>query len=140
MKSMEKELSAVRSAKALAATSQIANKSQKIQDVNLIIEQLESEIAVDDMRSIAINLREKVKSGVVVLSTISAGKPLLVAAVSSEAIKLGIKAGELIKIGSATLGGGGGGKDDFAQGGGVDPSAIPKAFKEITKLIEGKFN
>jgi alanyl-tRNA synthetase len=53
---------------------------------------------------------------------------------------LGIKAGELIKIGSATLGGGGGGKDDFAQGGGVDPSAIPKAFKEITKLIEGKFN
>ena len=140
MKSMEKELSAVRSAKALAATSQIANKSQKIRDVNLIIEQLESEIAVDDMRSIAISLREKIKSGVVVLSTISAGKPLLVAAVSSEAIKLGIKAGELIKIGSATLGGGGGGKDDFAQGGGVDPSAIPKAFKEITKLIEGKFN
>ena len=92
------------------------------------------------MRSIAISLREKIKSGVVVLSTISAGKPLLVAAVSSEAIKLGIKAGELIKIGSATLGGGGGGKDDFAQGGGVDPSAIPKAFKEITKLIEGKFN
>jgi alanyl-tRNA synthetase len=130
----------VRSAKALAATSQIANKSQKIRDVNLIIEQLESEIAVDDMRSIAINLREKIKSGVVVLSTISAGKPLLVAAVSSEAIELGIKAGELIKIGSATLGGGGGGKDDFAQGGGVDPSAISKAFKEITKLIEGKFN
>ena len=140
MKSMEKELSAVRSAKALAATSQIANKAKKVRDINLIVEQLESEIAVDDMRSIAINLREKVKSGVVVLSTISAGKPLLVAAVSSEAIKLGIKAGELIKIGSATLGGGGGGKDDFAQGGGVDPSAIPKAFKEITKLIEGKFN
>jgi len=140
MKSMEKELSAVRSAKALAATSQIASKAKKIRDINLIIEQLESEIAVDDMRSIAINLREKVKSGVVVLSTINAGKPLLVAAVSSEAIKLGIKAGELIKIGSATLGGGGGGKDDFAQGGGVDISAISKALNEITKLIEGKVN
>ena len=140
MKSMEKELSAVRSAKAVAATSQIASKAKKIRDINLIIEQLESEIAVDDMRSIAINLREKVKSGVVVLSTINAGKPLLVAAVSSEAIKLGIKAGELIKIGSATLGGGGGGKDDFAQGGGVDISAISKALNEITKLIEGKVN
>ena len=140
MKSMEKELSAVRSAKALAATSQIASKAKKIRDINLIIEQLESEIAVDDMRSIAINLREKVKSGVVVLSTINAGKPLLVAAVSPEAIKLGIKAGELIKTGSATLGGGGGGKDDFAQGGGVDISAISKALNEITKLIEGKVN
>ena len=140
MKSMEKELSAVRSAKALAATSQIANKAKKVRDINLIVEQLESEIAVDDMRSIAINLREKVKSGVVVLSTINSGKPLLVAAVSPEAIKLGIKAGDLIKIGSATLGGGGGGKDDFAQGGGVDVSAISKALTEITKLIEGKVN
>jgi len=140
MKSMEKELSAVRSAKALAATSQIANKAKKVRDINLIVEQLESEIAVDDMRSIAINLRGKVKSGVVVLSTISSGKPLLVAAVSPEAIKLGIKAGDLIKIGSATLGGGGGGKDDFAQGGGVDVSAISKALTEITKLIEGKVN
>ena len=140
MKSMEKELSAVRSAKALAATSQIANKEKKVRDFNLIVEQLESEIAVDDMRSIAINLREKVKSGVVVLSTINSGKPLLVAAVSPEAIKLGIKAGDLIKIGSATLGGGGGGKDDFAQGGGVDVSAISKALNEITKLIEGKIN
>ena len=140
MKSMEKELSAVRSAKALAATSQIANKAKKVRDINLIVEQLESEIAVDDMRSIAINLRGKVKSGVVVLSTINSGKPLLVAAVSPEAIKLGIKAGDLIKIGSATLGGGGGGKDDFAQGGGVDVSAISKALNEITKLIEGKVN
>ena len=140
MKSMEKELSAVRSAKALAASSQIANKAKKVRDINLIVEQLESEIAVDDMRSIAINLRGKVKSGVVVLSTISSGKPLLVAAVSPEAIKLGIKAGDLIKIGSATLGGGGGGKDDFAQGGGVDVSAISKALNEITKLIEGKVN
>ncbi len=140
MKSMEKELSAVRSAKALAATSQIANKAKKVRDINLIVEQLESEIAVDDMRLIAINLREKVKSGVVVLSTINSGKPLLVAAVSPEAIKLGIKAGDLIKIGSATLGGGGGGKDDFAQGGGVDVSAISKALNEITKLIEGKVN
>jgi len=140
MKSMEKELSAVRSAKALAATSQIANKAKKVRDINLIVEQLESEIAVDDMRSIAINLREKVKSGVVVLSTINSGKPLLVAAVSPDAIKLGIKAGDLIKIGSATLGGGGGGKDDFAQGGGVDVSAISKALNEITKLIEGKVN
>ena len=140
MKSMEKELSAVRSAKALAATSQIANKAKKVRDINLIVEQLESEIAVDDMRSIAINLRGKVKSCVVVLSTISSGKPLLVAAVSPEAIKLGIKAGDLIKIGSATLGGGGGGKDDFAQGGGVDVLAISKALTEITKLIEGKVN
>jgi len=92
------------------------------------------------MRSIAVGLRDKIKSGVVVLSTIYSGKPLLVAAVSADAIKLGIKAGELIKIGSAALGGGGGGKDDFAQGGGLNSMALAKSFAEITKLINGKVN
>ena len=65
---------------------------------------------------------------------------MLVAAVSAEANKLGIKAGELIKTGSAILGGGGGGKDDFAQGGGVDAKSIDKALSEITNLITGMIN
>jgi len=140
MKGMEKELSGVRSAKAMAAAGELLKKVKPIGSVNLIIDQLADEIAVDDMRSISTDLRGKLKSGIVVLATITAGKPLIVAAVSPEAIKLGVKAGELIKTGSTVLGGGGGGKDDFAQGGGVDSGAIVKAFAEITKVINGKIN
>ena len=140
MKAMDKELALVRSAKAMEAAAGLVSKAKQIGSINLIIDQLESEIAVDDMRSIAVGLRDKIKSGVVVLATINSGKPLLVAAVSTDAIKLGIKAGELIKIGSAVLGGGGGGKDDFAQGGGLDSMALAKSFAEITKLINGKVN
>ncbi len=140
MKGMEKELSGVRSAKAMAAAGELLKKVKPIGSVNLIIDQLADEIAVDDMRSISTDLRGKLKAGIVVLATITAGKPLIVAAVSPEAIKLGVKAGELIKTGSTVLGGGGGGKDDFAQGGGVDSDAIVKAFAEITKVINGKIN
>jgi alanyl-tRNA synthetase len=140
MKSMEKELSAVRSAKAMASAGELVKKAKAIGSINLIIDQLSDEISVDDMRSIAVDLRSKVKSGVVVLATINNAKPLLVAAVSPEANKLGIKAGELIKTGSTILGGGGGGKDDFAQGGGVDVKAITKAIAEITKFVSGKIN
>ena len=140
MKGMEKELSGVRSAKAMAAAGELLKKVKPIGSVNLIIDQLADEIAVDDMRSISTDLRGKLKAGIVVLATITAGKPLIVAAVSPEAIKLGVKAGELIKTGSTVLGGGGGGKDDFAQGGGVDSGAIVKAFAEITKVINGKIN
>ncbi len=140
MKGMEKELSGVRSAKAMAAAGELLKKVKPIGSVNLIIDQLADEIAVDDMRSISSDLRGKLKAGIVVLATITAGKPLIVAAVSPEAIKLGVKAGELIKTGSTVLGGGGGGKDDFAQGGGVDSGAIVKAFAEITKVINGKIN
>ena len=57
---------------------------------------------------------------------------------SDEAIKAGIKAGDLMKVGSTALGGGGGGKEDFAQGGGVNTSEIPKAFEEITRVVTGK--
>ncbi len=140
MKGMEKELSGVRSTKAMAAAGELLKKVKPIGSVNLIIDQLADEIAVDDMRSISTDLRGKLKAGIVVLATITAGKPLIVAAVSPEAIKLGVKAGELIKTGSTVLGGGGGGKDDFAQGGGVDSGAIVKAFAEITKVINGKIN
>ena len=140
MKSMEKELSVVRSAKAMASAGDLVKKAKAIGSINLIIDQLPDEISVDDMRSIAVDLRSKLKSGVVVLATINNAKPLLVAAVSPEANKLGIKAGELIKTGSTILGGGGGGKDDFAQGGGVEVKAIAQAITEVTKFVSGKIN
>ena len=140
MKSMEKEVSAVNSAKAMAAAGELVKKNRSVGSASLIIEQLGNQISGEDMRSIALDLKSKVKTAIVVLATVNDAKPLLVAAVSADAIKLGIKAGELIKVGSAILGGGGGGKDDFAQGGGLDAGAITKAFTEITKFITEKIN
>jgi alanyl-tRNA synthetase len=140
VKSMEREIAAVRSAKALESVSNLVKKGKKVGDFTLVIDKLEDEILVDDLRTIAVNLRSKIESSIVVLSTLNLGKPLLVAAVSADAVKRGVKAGELIKVGSAVLGGGGGGKDDFAQGGGVDSSLIPQAFSEITKLLTEKLN
>ena len=138
MKVMEKELSAVRSAKALASVAALVKNAKSIGQLNLLTAQLDNEVSVDDMRSIAIDLRNKLKSGVVVLATINNLKPILVAAASPEAIKLGVIAGELIKIGSTVLGGGGGGKDDFAQGGGTESKLIDKALGEIVKTISAK--
>ena len=140
MKSMEKEMSAVNSAKAMAAAGELVKKNKSIGSASLIIEQLGNQISGEDMRAIALDLKSKLKTAIVVLATVNDAKPLLVAAVSADAIKLGIKAGELIKVGSAILGGGGGGKDDFAQGGGLDAGAITKAFTEITKFITEKIN
>ena len=140
MKSMEKEMSAVNSAKAMAAASELVKRNKSIGTANLIIEQLGNQISGEDMRAIALDLKGKLKTAIVVLATVNDAKPLLVAAVSADAIKLGVKAGELIKVGSTILGGGGGGKDDFAQGGGLDAGAITKAFTEITKFITEKIN
>jgi len=59
----------------------------------------------------------------------------LVVSVCENAQKVGVKAGDLVKIGSTILGGGGGGKPDFAQGGGTNASKIPSALEEIVKNI-----
>jgi len=138
LKSMEKELAVVNSAKAIAAAAELVKKAKQIGQVQLISAQLENEVSVDNLRSIAVDLKSKLKSGVVLLASVNNSKPVLVAAVSQEAIKHGIKAGELMKIGSTVLGGGGGGKDDFAQGGGSDPKLIGQALSDISKAISGK--
>jgi alanyl-tRNA synthetase len=138
VKTLEKELAAFRSAKAMESVGKLANNAKKLGNFNLVIEKLEDGVSIEDLRSIATNLKSKNRSSVVVLASINGDKPLLVAAVSDDAIKAGIRAGDLMKVGSAALGGGGGGKDDFAQGGGVNAGEIPKAFEEITKVVTGK--
>jgi len=47
----------------------------------------------------------------------------------------GVKAGALAKLAAGILGGGGGGKDDIAQGGGSDVSAIGAALDAISASV-----
>jgi alanyl-tRNA synthetase len=92
----------------------------------------------ENLRTIALDLRSKTPKSVVVLVSVVDSKPVLVVATSEEARAAGVKAGALVKLGSAALGGGGGGKDDFAQGGGVDSSKISEALSIIEHAISGK--
>ena len=138
VKTLEKELASFRSAKAMESVGKLVSKAKKIGNFTLVIEKLEDGVSIEDLRSIATNLKSRNSSSVIVLASINSDKPLLVAAVSDEAIKAGIKAGDLMKVGSTALGGGGGGKEDFAQGGGVNASEIHKAFEEIIRVVTGK--
>ena len=60
---------------------------------------------------------------------------MVVVATSEAPRAQGIKAGALVKIASGVLGGGGGGKDDFAQGGGINPAEIQNALNAIEKEL-----
>ena len=138
MKEIEKELAALRTDAALAKSSDLIKNVKKIGSISLISAQLPEGINSENLRSIALDLRAKTPSSVVVLVSVTDSKPILVVATSEEARMVGIKAGELVKIGSTVLGGGGGGKDDFAQGGGTDVSKITEALSTIEQTISGK--
>ena len=138
MKVMEKELAAVRVNAAMESAAALVKDAKNISNLKLIANKMVNGLNAEELRSVALALKGKVENSVVILSSVVEGKVVLVCAVSAETIKLGVKAGELIKIGSTVLGGGGGGKDDFAQGGGVSVDKIDQAFAEIEKTITSK--
>jgi alanyl-tRNA synthetase len=138
MKDIEKELATLRTEAALAKSSDLIKNVKKIGAISLVSSQLPDGINSENLRSIALDLRAKIPSSVVVLVSVTDSKPILVVATREEARTAGVKAGALVKIGSTVLGGGGGGKDDFAQGGGTEVSKISEALATIEQTISGK--
>ena len=137
MKDIEKELAAVRSAQALSQVGDLAKSATTINGHTFIGSVMSDGVSGDDLRKIAIDLRSANSNSVVALLSNNDGKPVLVVAVSDQSRAAGVKAGALVKIGSTVLGGGGGGKDDFAQGGGTDPSKSLDAIAAISQSLIG---
>ena len=137
IRDIEKELGAVRSNAAFAQVDSIAKTAVEINGVTTTLALLADGISGDDLRKIALELRAKATCSVVALISVNDSKPILVVAASDAARAQGVKAGALVKIGSAVLGGGGGGKDDFAQGGGTDISKANEALLAITTALKG---
>ena len=137
MRDIEKELATVRSAQALSQVGDLANTAKVINSISYISSVMADGVSGDDLRKIALDLRERESKSVVALISSNDGKPVLVVATSEQARAGGVKAGALVKIGSTVLGGGGGGKDDFAQGGGTDASKSLEALTAISNALIG---
>ena len=138
MRDIEKELSTLRTASAMESAASLISTAKSINGTTVVVGSLVDGIAADNLRLIALDLRARNSNTVVVLTSVVDEKIVLVVAVSDDARAGGIKAGALVKLGSAILGGGGGGKDDFAQGGGNDRSKIAAALEAIELAIAGK--
>jgi len=80
--------------------------------------------------------RDRLGSGVVVLGTVLGGRPAFVAAVTSDLVKRGVDATELVRAMARIVGGGGGGKPSLAQAGGRDPSRLNEALRRVSHMLE----
>ena len=80
-------------------------------------------------------IKQKAGSSVVVVGWIDGEKVGLLAAVTDDVIKRGIKAGDLIKQIAPIVGGGGGGRPNMAQAGGKDPAKLGEALTLARKII-----
>ena len=88
------------------------------------------------MRTLADQLRDKMKSGVIALGAeVEAGKVSLLVVVTKDLIGR-LKAGELIKPMAVEVGGTGGGRPEMAQAGGKDASRLDAALEKVFSLVE----
>ena len=92
----------------------------------------------ETLREMTDRYRQKYPNSVVLLASVSSGKPLLIAAVTEDLVARGLHAGELVKYAAQPLGGSGGGRPTLAQAGGKDPEQLDKALSRAQEWIEKK--
>jgi alanyl-tRNA synthetase len=132
-KRLERELTDAR--KAIAAGGSAGGPSQKsVQGVTLAARLLDS-VPAKELKGMADEIKRQIGSGVVALVTVSEGRASLVVGVTDD-LTGKLSAVDLVKVGSAALGGqGGGGRPDMAQAGGPDGARAGEALAAIERAI-----
>ncbi|HLL53493.1 MAG TPA: alanine--tRNA ligase [Myxococcaceae bacterium] len=141
VKDLEKELekATVRALRSDGGGAQGGGPSGEIREVGgmkLLTRQVEPADA-NIFRTLADQLRDQIKSGVVALGGQTAdGKALILVAATKDVVAKGVKAGDLVREMAKEVGGKGGGKPDMAQAGGADPTKIPAALGKLYELVK----
>ena len=116
----------------------LLEKSEKIADTSIIIGQI-SPAPIDQVRAAIDSLKKKAKSTAIVLAMPEGNDTVtLLAAMTDDVIKKGLKAGDVVKEIAPIVGGGGGGRPQMAQAGGKNPSKLKGALAKAKELIKTK--
>jgi alanyl-tRNA synthetase len=133
-KELEKEIERV---KAQAMSRQFTPTGREVREINGI-KVLSQQVNADnpkDLRVILDNLKDQIKSGVIVLGAeASDGAAMLICGVTKDLTDR-FHAGEIIKTLSAKVGGKGGGRPDMAQGGGPDIQQMQVALESVFEML-----
>ncbi|MFD4957568.1 alanine--tRNA ligase [Microbacterium sp. NPDC058389] len=137
LKAAEKKIAAFE-AKALGdRLPALAAAATRIGSTLVVAESLGSAASADDVRSLALQVRDRLGSdaAVIALGAVVNDRPVVIVATNDAARAGGAKAGVLAKTAAGVLGGGGGGRDDVAQGGGTDAAALPAALTSVKDAL-----
>ncbi len=121
----------------MAEAKQLLQKCEKISDTSIIVGRLQN-TRIEQAREAIDMLKKKAKSAAIVLGFEDDDKATLLAGITNDLIKKGLKAGDIVKAIAPIIDGGGGGRPQMAQAGGKNPKKINDALKEATELIKEK--
>jgi alanyl-tRNA synthetase len=134
---MERELSDLRRKVAMGGGDTgkgAASEVKTVAGVSLSARVL-ADVPAKELKPLADSLKSQIGSGVVALVSVSDGKASLVVGVTDD-LTAKLNAVDLVRAGSAALGGkGGGGRPDMAQAGGPDGAAAAQAIAAIEEAL-----
>ncbi len=137
VKSLEKEISTLKSKLALAQVGDLAARAQNQGDYHLLVTELEG-VDAQALREILQLVKDKLGSAVVVLASKEPGKVQLAAGVTAN-LTSKLKAGDLVNFVAAQVGGKGGGKPEMAMAGGTQPENLDAALAGVNAFVSAKF-
>jgi len=133
LRAAEKEIAALRRQQLASRTGELLAQAQQVGEITVLTHRLPDGVAGGDLRTIATDLRGRLagKAGVVVLASADGDKLPFIVGATKEAVDLGVKSGDLVKVLSGYVNGRGGGKPDMAQGSGSDAAGLDAGFAAV---------
>ncbi len=133
-KSMNKELIQLKTKIAEMSVDGTEDNISSVKGIKVLIKK----VSVDTpaaLRELADRMRNKIKSGIVVLGSVAESKVLLIVIVTKDLTDR-YKAGNIVKEVASVVGGGGGGRADMAQAGGTKPEMLDQALDRAYEVVK----
>ena len=136
-KSLAKELQDAKTKLNLQSVDALLDSKVDVCGVNLLCAKFEG-IDMNSLKETADSLRDKVGSGVVVLSNIVDNKVNFVVTATNDVIEKGIHSGNIVREVAKIANGKGGGRPNMAQAGATDVSKVDEALSYASEVIKSQ--
>ena len=133
-KEKDREIASLKSASRGASAGELASEARDVAGTRVLAARAEGATS-KELRGMVDDLRDKLRSGIVLLAAVQEGRVSLALGVTPD-LKDRFKAGDLVREIAAVVGGKGGGRPDFAQAGGSDASQVDAAFERLFELVQ----
>ncbi len=137
IKNLKKELEQFKAKEAAGAVDQMLSGAKTVGSVKVLTVKVPGADA-NKLRQMGDVLRDKDASVAAVLASVNGEKLTFLAVCGKDAVKAGVKAGEIVKHVCTVCGGSGGGKPDSAMGGGKDITKMDEALAGVADFVAAK--
>jgi alanyl-tRNA synthetase len=135
-KEKDRQIEALKARLATKQSEDLISDARDIKGIKVISREVPT-ANPKDLREFGDHLRDKLKSGIIVIGAKGDGKVFLLCRVTPD-LAGRFHAGNIIKELSALVGGKGGGRNDMAEGGGTKVSELSSALSRAYDIIAGQ--